>query len=362
MFQYQVAAVPSETKELFKSFDRFVVVGMGGSVLPLKALRDAAGLQTKIILLDQTDPEFVRHLISENTDSLFCIASKSGETLEIKALLSEILQSIPMKQIFCVTDPQSGSLRKWVVENGVSSLPIPTELGGRFTNFSIFHRALLERFGIDFEDLLLSARDELRSIQSDPHFLEDWYRCFFEDSVHHWVLWFYGTKLRGLAEWAQQALAESLGKKSKTGGLRVGKFPIVLQGPGDQHSVLQLLRDGPQDNAFLFLCDSSHKLSGPFQNLPEFCKNLEGLSLKEVQEILMNSTTQSFEERLSCIGETQSVMRWDFEEALRDAVRAIVRIQAFVEYAGECLGVNAFDQPGVERGKQIAREMIEAKS
>jgi glucose-6-phosphate isomerase len=50
-------------------------------------------------------------------------------------------------------------------------------------------------------------------------------------------------------------------------------------------------------------------------------------------------------------------VRIESDGSLKDAVTLIVMVQAFIEYAGSRLGINAFDQPGVERGKQIAREL-----
>lgn len=360
MFQYQVPPVEAGTKTLFKKYQRFVVVGMGGSVLPLKAFVDYFCLSDRILFLDSLDSGHVDRCLKMK-QTLFCIASKSGETLEIKTLLSEIYSRKLNKNLFFVTDPARGLLRTLAQTQKIPSLEIPSNLGGRFTNFSVFHRALLERFGVSFDRMLGVAQKKRDELQRNPSLLCDLFSGLFNEKTRSLILWSYDSRLRGLCEWAQQALAESLGKKTSE-GKRFGVLPTILNGPQDQHSVLQLLTDGPQDKTLWFFVSSISPKSVRRTNLPEALKDFKNKSLGQIQKILADSTFETFCERLSQGPTAQPLVRWSFSKGPEELVEFIVCVQALVEFAALRLGVNAFDQPGVERGKEIARELLKVSA
>ncbi len=356
MFAYSVAPTPVEIRKLFEAREHFVVIGLGGSILPLKALVDAAELQSHIHFVDHLDRKTLARMLNlEN--ALYCVVSKSGETLEIKTLLYQILESGRQKDCLFVTDPEKGLLRTLVREGGVASLPIPAEIGGRFTHFTPFHRALFERFKFDFGSWLELARQEVQRLKEDSGILKTLMNAIFEPGRSQMILWAYGDRFLGLAEWMQQAIAESLGKISPD-GRRHGVMPIVLKGPQDQHSVLQILMEGPQDRSLLFLGSQRRdkKLNGQ-KPRPHF-EGLETQSLESIEDLFFESIHQSFVERVSHESTRQPVMKMQFSEKMEDVIRAIVTIQAFIEFAGKALSINAFDQPGVERGKQIARALL----
>lgn len=358
MFAYDVKAVPESIKGLLIRYDHVVVVGLGGSVLPLKAFVDAYGLSESIFFLDTVDVSLWTKL-SKIPKTLFCVASKSGETLEIKALLSELVLAGKLNDTLVVTDRDKGWLRGWATEKKLPTLEIPSDIGGRFTNFTIFHRALLERFGIHFDGLLSRAQEVCVQLKKDPRILEKLYQQSFGGNRSKLILWLYGERLLGLGQWIQQAIAESLGKIS-TEGRRVGIMPIVLRGPQDQHSVLQLLRDGPQDAALWFFWTSQKKKLSPRDRsqLVNGLETFQRIGLQDAMDILVRSTYQSFAERLADPDLAQPISRFELTENTADIAEIIALIQAFVEYAGNKLRISPFDQPGVERGKQIARDLI----
>ncbi len=345
MFGYNVEQLPSFVRDEWQEYERFVVVGLGGSVLPLKAFVDFFDLSDKILFLDTVDPLAWKR-VPKDAKTLFCVASKSGETLEIKTLVEAIRSQDLLAQTMVVTDPNQGWLRELSKKENLPSLTIPATIGGRFTNFTCFHQALLERFSIPFEAMRQSAKDEVGRLVKNPQPLEHLYQQIFQSGKGRLILWGYSGRFQGLLEWTQQVIAESLGKISKS-GKRTGVFPIVLKGPQDQHAVLQLLRDGPLDEILWFyeIKDKASQTS----------------SLSEAMDILMESTFQSFFERTSDSQLGQPLARWTFETRAQDIGAYIGLMQAFIEYAGERLAVNAFDQPGVERGKEIARALLKAR-
>jgi glucose-6-phosphate isomerase len=341
MFEYQVESVPADITKWMQSYEHFVVVGMGGSVLPLKVFVKAFELEDKVLFLDRLDQSwFEKLLLMPNT--LFCVVSKSGETIEIQALLQELLRANRKQDLLAVTDPQAGALRSLVSKLALPSLPIPSKIGGRFTHFTVFHRALMERFGISFEKILQSACLERDQLKADSTVLQQMFQAMFNPHKSKMVLWGYGERFRGFADWLQQAVAESLGKK-KPSGERVGVFPIVLQGPQDQHSVLQLLMDGPQDFSIWFFEEQSQ---------PQ--KTLDAL-----RSLFCESVYESFRERIESPETSLPLVHLKSDLSESDLGRLIARFQALIEYCGKLLEINAFDQPGVERGKQIARQKLQ---
>jgi glucose-6-phosphate isomerase len=344
MFQYKVSPTPALVKDWLSQYRTFVVIGMGGSILPLKSLVDAFDLSQQIKFIDHLDYARIHHWLQQE-HTAFCVVSKSGETLEVKTLMDLFLASPRRDDLLFVTDPVKGTLRKWVNQEKRLSLEIPPEIGGRFTQFTPLHRALIERCGLDFESWLLRAQKTRDQLVRDSGVLATLLSSFQSSSVASLVLWAYGGRGLGFAQWAQQALAESLGKRSPS-GQRHGFLPVVLQGPQDQHSVLQLLMDGPQNNALWFFEDEAIDPQEPD-------------ALTRCRRVLCESTVQSFVERLQNSETAQSVVRWrlGLEDRL-DWIDLVVIVQALVEFTGHAWGIDAFNQPGVERGKQIARELM----
>ncbi len=359
MYQYEVPAVPTAITDLLKRYEKVVVVGMGGSVFSLKVLTDFFGLQSRVLFLDSVDPARLEHLPSAR-EALYCVVSKSGETLEIRSLLAELMVRRKMENFLIVTDPAKGWLRTQLSTWKFPSLEIPPELGGRFTNFTVFHRALLERWGVQFETLITSARSAIVALKKNPAPLAALYDQIFSEAKSGVVLWAYGDHFLGLAEWTQQILAESLGKKSSD-GRRCGLLPTVLKGPQDQHSVLQLFMDGPQSQALWFFRREPAK-DGKKRNvekMPENFKDLTGIVPEKVLGILAESTIASFEERLSSKETCQPLTDFQLVPKKEEELGAILAmLQAFIEYSADRLKINAYDQPGVERGKSIAREIL----
>ena len=93
MFAYHTEQVPESVVAEFAEAKRFVVIGLGGSVLPLKAFVDFFGLSDRIFFLDTVDEGAWKRIKEGEAKTLFCVASKSGETLEIKAIAKPLNQA-----------------------------------------------------------------------------------------------------------------------------------------------------------------------------------------------------------------------------------------------------------------------------
>mgnify|MGYP003315851776 FL=1 len=168
---------------------------------------------------------------------------------------------IPGHFIF-TTDPRGGVLRQIGDAEGVPMLPVPENVGGRFSILSpvgLFPAAMC---GVKLKELLAGAADMEKRCRTD-NLAENpagvlAALLYYSDvesgrSVH--VLMPYADRLRSLARWFQQLWAESLGKSVLLSGDKrsTGPTPLAALGSTDQHSLLQLLMEGPHDKVVLFI-------------------------------------------------------------------------------------------------------------
>jgi glucose-6-phosphate isomerase len=160
----------------------------------------------------------------------------------------------------------------------------------------------------------------------------------------------YSARLRGVANWFVQLWDESLGKQGK------GQAAIPADGPADQHAQMQLFLDGPDDKFLLFTRLAHHENElhlGDFDWQAFGAPYLAGRTLGEVIDAQWRGTVQACAEagRPSA---TLTLPKLD-PETLGEL---LMGLQAATSIAAMHLGVNAYDQPAVERGKQISRKLL----
>ena len=163
----------------------------------------------------------------------------------------------------------------------------------------------------------------------------------------------YSTKLADFSAWYVQLWAESLGKRG------LGQTPIPATGATDQHSQLQLFMEGPKDKFMTFI--GIQKSSTPVE-LPKFDVDVEAFSYLSGHTMheLIRSEMLSTERALAENG----VPSVRIELPQLDAYHLGTLFMFFemsVAITGELLGINAFDQPGVELSKKYTYEMMGRK-
>jgi glucose-6-phosphate isomerase len=167
----------------------------------------------------------------------------------------------------------------------------------------------------------------------------------YKEGKNMLVVFAYKDYLFGIADWFRQLWAESLGKESK------GQTPIKALGVTDQHSQLQLYQDGPKDKAILVI-DSSPRCDFKIENDYGF-GYLKGKTLSEIMEIERDSTIRALKE--SGVDVAYLKLKRNDEFALG---ALFISLMIATAKAGEVLGVNPFDQPGVELGKKYTKEAL----
>ncbi|MEK7545742.1 MAG: glucose-6-phosphate isomerase [Patescibacteria group bacterium] len=371
-------AMRAALRKLDKEIGTLVVVGIGGSLLGAQAVYAALdGLETatrgsrklKLVFAgDSTDPRAVRDVI-DGVDwkrAAVNVISKSGDTIEpmsVFVLLRErLVKAVGRKKaaerVIATTDAAKGTLREIAAREGYATLPVPEDVGGRFSVFTEVGAFPLLGAGINVDELWKGAAAEDASFWKTPPLKNvpmlfaglQWLLYRRGKSVS--VLMPYAKRLQLVGQWYRQLWAESLGKKSDRHRNRVytGPTPVAAVGPADQHSQIQLYNEGPSDKIVTFIeiddfgCD---------ERLPEPWPDIEGVSyfagrtLKEIAHIERQATAEALAENRRPNGVLQ--MPDLSGKSLGGLLQALMTATAI---AGELWDVNAFDQPGVEAGKR----------
>jgi glucose-6-phosphate isomerase len=363
-----------------------VVLGIGGSALGPIALRtslrppqwnlldDAArGGEPRLHVLDNVDPANISALLGrlDLRRSLFVVISKSGGTAEtmaqylvVRARLNEVLgEAGARERLVFVTDPQKGALRTIARNEKIAALEIPANVGGRFsvlTPVGILPAALI---GIDTAGLLAGAADMRTRCASKvlgSNIAGTWAALQYLADTKHGrpiqVLMPYSDALRDMADWFVQLWAESLGKHKVAGDAGVGPTPLGALGATDQHSKVQLFMEGPGDKTVTFIGveEGASDVTIPklHADVPELAY-LGGHHLGELLDIERRATAGALARR------GRPNMTLTLERVDPFHVGALFMfLELATAYAGRLYGVNAFDQPGVELGKQFTYAML----
>jgi len=292
--------------------------------------------------------------------------SKSGGTLETVSLTKVVQEWLAAarpgdwaERFTFVTDPEHGAFRSLAGETGVATLPVPPDVGGRFSVLTAVGMLPAAFLGLDTSALLAGARSGggLDDPQSD---LAWSYAClhdaWWESGGRVSALMSYDEGLASFGAWYQQLWAESLGKR-RSDGVALGWTPLALRGPGDQHSLLQLFQQGPSDKLLTSLRVRERaddlRIPGGTAALSSLSPDLNNLSLGEILRAEEAGTVAALVEDGRPVVDL-SVQRLD-EHCLGALFGFFMRA---VAYAGLLWEIDPFDQPGVEAGKRYASAML----
>jgi glucose-6-phosphate isomerase len=364
-------------------FDDVVILGIGGSALGPIALRTALrpsgwnmlddkarGGFPRLHVLDNVDPETIAALLGRlRLDrTLFVVTSKSGGTAETMAqflIVHDRIVSAKLdvtKQMVFVTDPKQGALRPLADRLKVPALEIPPNIGGRFSVLTPVGTLPAALIGIDVKSLLEGASEMAKRCQSDelsanPAGAYAMLQWLADTQLKKAIAVFmpYSDPLRDFADWFVQLWAESLGKK-KSDGTSVGSTPLAALGATDQHAQVQLFMEGPANKTVTFVAvkERAVNVSIPagFPDVKEL-GYLTGHSLAELIDIEQRATAGALARR----GRPNMTIHLDRVDAAHVG-QLMMFLEIATAYAGQLYGVDAFNQPGVELGKQFAYALL----
>jgi glucose-6-phosphate isomerase len=376
---------PKAVKKLVRQFksrcENLVILGIGGSALGNIALQtalkpymynldDKQRKRPRLFVFDNVDPtqfgSFLEYIAPRLSKTVFNVISKSGETAETAAQLLIIHKMLSDKfgpkglknHVVATTDPQKGALRKIANENQLPTLEVPEGVGGRFSVLSAVGLFSAAMCGVNIDQLLAGARDMDKRVSS-----EDFYKNpaainaainyhFYNRGKRISVMMPYSYHLKDLADWYRQLWAESLGKAYALDGseVHIGPTPVKALGATDQHSQVQLYREGPNDKIFTFLEVQKHGKKLRIPPPPACAAELNYLARKDMGELL-NAEKKATEYAL--LASNRPCLTVVFPEVNAYTVGEFIYLyEVTTSLAGALFGINTYDQPAVELGKE----------
>ena len=366
-----ISALTEAAQRLCGQSDVIVAAGIGGSYLGAKAVIEALSHSFECLRPSRSRPHilFAGQNISEdymselmetlNGRRLSCIViSKSGTTTE-PAVAFRIIKKHMERQygraeaaerIVAVTDRSRGALRAMADREGWQTFVIPDDVGGRFSALTPVGLLPIACAGIDIAQLLKGAADAQQALLSAP-FEENialkyaaLRNCLYERGKKIEILANFNPKLHSFAEWWKQLFGESEGKDGK------GIFPASADFTTDLHSLGQYIQSGER-----ILFETFVSVASPDSRLdiPADDADLDGLNYlagKRIDEV----------NKMAALG-TQMAHADGGVPVIEVGIPALTpysigELMYFFELScgisGYMLGVNPFDQPGVEAYKK----------
>ncbi len=365
--------------EMIKEVDNFVVLGIGGSALGNIAVQTALnppyfnencefrGASPRLYVPDNVDPvRFASLLDNLNLSrTIFNVISKSGTTAETMSLYlvarDRVAQEVGEEKIqdhfIATTSSSSGYLLKIAEREGFPEFYIPEDVGGRFSVLSPVGLVSSAFCGVDIEGLLAGAADMARRCQEE----DVWNNPAYMHGLLHYlayqqgknisVMMPYSHLLKDVADWYRQLWAESLGKAETKEGQQInaGQTPVKALGATDQHSQLQLYMEGPRDKVVNFIEVEEHDRD---VEIPGFYDDLDGVNYLGGSSLgeLLNIEKRATEMALSQRGRLNCTIKMP-EVNAHTLGQLFYMLELETALVGELLDINAFNQPGVELGK-----------
>ncbi len=374
----QVADIEKTAKSINERFENFVVLGIGGSALGSKALfsalkhthynslpREKRG-GVRFFVEDNVDPDRLNALFDliDVSETAFHVITKSGNTVEtmsqfmiVLSMLEEKLGAGYKDNIVVTTDRETGIMKKICNEYGFMTFVVPEGVGGRFSVLCPVGLLSAAVLNIDIGELMAGAKAAdaactREDLYENPAYMYALlYTIAMKKGANISVMMPYADGLLSTAEWYAQLWAESLGKEKALNGSTVhaGQTPVRALGVTDQHSQIQLYTEGPFDKVVAFIDVEKFNTEMTIPKPPIDVMDASYLQGQTVNRLIA-SEMMATEYAVTRAGKMNMRITLDAKNE-----KEIGALLFFLEMAtaatGELLGINAFDQPGVEEGK-----------
>ena len=362
-----LAEIKAVAATLRQECEAVVVAGIGGSYLGAKAVIEALGNSFQWLVNDGKNPvilfagnnigeDYLYELTTYLKDKKFGVIniSKSGTTTET-ALAFRLLKKqcedqrgkeMAKKVIVAVTDAKRGAARTCADKEGYKSFIIPDNVGGRFSVLTPVGLLPIAVAGFDIDQLVKGAQD-MEKVEPAKALATEYAAtryALYTSGKKIEILANYQPKLHFIAEWWKQLYGESEGKDGK------GIYPASVDLTTDLHSMGQWIQDGERSifETVISVANPEHKLLFPSDD-----ENLDGLNflagrrVDEVNKMAELGTLLAHEDG------GVPIIRIEIEKL--DAYHLGQLIYFFELGCGlycQLLGINAFNQPGVEAYKK----------
>lgn len=354
-----------------KNCDILIVIGIGGSYLGARAVIEALKSSNYNALAKDTpqiyfigntiSPSMLTELLELCKDKDICVnvISKSGTTTE-PAIAFRVFRDLvyskyskeeAAKRIFCTTDKAKGTLKSLADEEGYETFVVPDDVGGRYSVLTAVGLLPIAAAGIDIKALMNGAKTAQDSLCSEDINENDCLKyavirnLFYESGKRLECFICYEPCMTMFNEWLKQLFAESEGKDGK------GLYPVSCIFSTDLHSVGQFI----QESGSSLMFETCVKFNKPLADytIKEEKDNIDGLNflagktMSFVNEKARQGTLLAHTE-----GGVPNLILESDAIAAEDLGYMIYFFEKACAISGYILGVNPFNQPGVESYKK----------
>ena len=383
-----VKQINATAKRIRKTCESFVVLGIGGSALgPIAVFTALKHLYynelpkkvrkgPKFYVIDNVDPERMNALfdVIDLDKTVFNVITKSGATSETMSQYLIIMDMLVKRfgdkageHVIATTSEFKGNLIKIAREYNIETFYIPEGVGGRFSELSPVGLLPAAVVGIDIAEMLRGAREMDKKCKTNNRWrnpalaLATIQYISIKSGKNIGVIMPYADSLKYIADWYAQLWAESLGKEVDSEGnkVNVGQTPVKALGVTDQHSQVQLFNEGPYDKVITFIEVGNFRSDCTIPNGCESYPDVNFLCGHTLGE-LMNS--ELFATRYNLVQRHRANYTIYLDAVDEYHVGALLYLmQLQTAYAGAMFDVDAYNQPGVEGGKNAAYALFGRK-
>ena len=363
----EFARIKAAAEKINSDSDYLVCIGIGGSYLGHRAVIEALGGEkgrTKILYTGNSlSPRMLQKVVAELGDKDFSVnvISKSGTTTEPavafrifkQMLIDKYGEEEAAKRIYATTDANKGALHDEAAAKGYEMFVVPDNIGGRYSVLTAVGLLAIAVAGIDIDKLMDGALEERAALISDGGAAAEYAamrNILLEKGYDIEILANFEPQFVQFNEWWKQLFGESEGKEGK------GIYPASVVDSTDLHSMGQYIQEGRRA-LFETFVEVSAEYDGV--KVPEFAENLDGLKYLEGKEMgYINKTANAATREAHMAGGVPvlEVVVPDIDE--RSLGGLIYFFEMSCALSGFTLGVNPFNQPGVEAYKNRMFELL----
>ena len=354
----EISRIKKCASKIRNDSDFLIVIGIGGSYLGARAVIEALShtFKSKNVIFagNNLSADYMNDLIEyiDGKDISLNVISKSGTTTEpavafgiLKEYMEKKYGEKAKERIYVTTDKSKGILKEQADKAGYETFVVPDDVGGRYSVLTAVGLLPIATAGIDIDKILsgaIEAKEKFSSLENNICYMYATIRnILYAKGKKIELLVNYEPKMHYFTEWWKQLFGESEGKDKK------GIFPAGVDNTTDLHSMGQYIQDGERH-----LFETVINIENAYRDMEvhtseEKLKFLDGKTLNEINHKAMQGTVIAHSKG-GVPNIEISVEKLD-EKTIGELIYFFEKSCAI---SGYLLGVNPFNQPGVEAYKK----------
>ncbi|MEW9054142.1 MAG: glucose-6-phosphate isomerase [Neobacillus sp.] len=365
----EFARIKQAAKRIQDQSDALIVIGIGGSYLGARSAIESLSHtfhnqingKTQIYFAgNNISSTYINHLLEilEGKNISVNVISKSGTTTEPALAFRIFKDYLEQKygkeeaktRIFATTDKEKGALKKLADAEGYETFVIPDDVGGRYSVLTAVGLLPIAVAGLDIDQMMLGAASAARKYNNPDLMTNECYQyaavrnALYNKGKAIELLVNYEPSLHFVSEWWKQLFGESEGKDQK------GLFPASVDFSTDLHSMGQYVQEGRRNIIETVLQIKKPKIEMTIKEDPDNLDGLNFLAGKTMDEINKSAFQGTVLAHVD--GEVPNLII-ELDEMNEFTYGELVYFfEKACGISGHLLGVNPFDQPGVEAYKK----------